>query len=131
MGKHIVSGINQCAAFTVRRSEHLELRTSNPPSSHLPNLSCSGIPHVQAIYLSPLNLFLLRWLFLDIEDVLLEPVARCQDDLPPFPSAPGPPPKAISKRDNRRWSASTWRMLKIVALVRLATLKEAAIEVIV
>ena len=70
-------------------------------------------------------------MFLDIENILLEPVARRQDDLPPFPSVPSPPSKAIPKRDDRRRSASTWSMLKIVALVLCAILEESAVEMIV
>jgi hypothetical protein len=70
-------------------------------------------------------------LFLDIQNVLLEPVARRQDDFPPFPPAPRPPPKAILKCDDRRRSASTWSMLKIVALVFPAIFEESAVEMIV
>ena len=97
MDRSIVSGISQRVRFGVQWSENLELRISNPPPS---SLSRSGIPNVQAIYVSSLDLFLLRWLLLDIENVLLEPVARRQDDLPPFPPTPGPQSKTISKRDN-------------------------------
>jgi hypothetical protein len=75
--------------------------------------------------------FLLRWPFLDIENVLLEPVARRQDGLPPFPATPGPPSKTIPKRDDRWWSASRGRMLELIALVRRAILEESAVEVIV
>jgi len=78
-----------------------------------------------------LNLFLLRWLFFDIENVLLEPVARRQDGLPPLPSTPAPPSKTILKRDGWWWSAPTGRMLKLIALVRRAILEESAVEVIV
>ena len=77
------------------------------------------------------NLFLLRWPFFDIENVLLEPVARRQDGLPPLPPAPAPPSKTILKRDGWWWSAPTGRMLKLIALVRRAILKESAVEVIV
>ena len=104
-------------------------RTSDldPPSS----LSRSGIPNVQAIYVYLLDFFLLRRRLLDIENVLLEPVARRQEDLPPLPPTPGPPSKTISKRDDWQWSASTRRMLKLIALLRLAILEESAVEVIV
>jgi hypothetical protein len=51
---------------------------------------------------SCLSIFiLLLWPFLDIENVLLEPVARRQDCLPPLPPIPSPPSKAISKRHDR------------------------------
>ena len=76
MGRNVVSGMNQRVAFKVQRSEHLGLRTLNPPPSRPPSLSCSGIPHVQAIYLSSLDLLLLWWPFFDIENILLEAVAR-------------------------------------------------------
>jgi hypothetical protein len=52
-------------------------------------------------HISRLDLFLLWWPFLDIENVLLEPVARRQDGLPPLPPTPGPPSKTIPKRDAR------------------------------
>jgi hypothetical protein len=45
--------------------------------------------------------FFLRWLLLDIENVLLKPVSRRQDDLQPLPPTPGPPSKPISKRNDR------------------------------
>ena len=82
-------------------------------------------------HVSRLDLFLLRWPLLDIENVLLEPVARRQDGLPPLPSTPGPPMKAIPKRDDRCWSASTRGMLKVIALSPRAILEESAVEVIV
>jgi len=69
--------------------------------------------------------------FLEIENVLLEPIAGGHDDLSPFPSTPCPPSKAIRKRDARCWSASTGRMLEIIALVRLAILEESAVEMVV
>jgi len=69
--------------------------------------------------------------FLDIENVLLEPVARSQNDFPPFPSAPGPPSEPILKCDDRRWSAPTGGMLKIIPLVLCPILEESAVEVIV
>jgi hypothetical protein len=75
--------------------------------------------------------FLLQWAFLDIENVLLKPVARRQDDLPPLPPIPSPPSKTIPKRDVWWWSAPTGRMLKLIALVRCAILEESAVEVIV
>jgi hypothetical protein len=75
--------------------------------------------------------FSLRWPLLDIENVLLGPVACSHDSLPPLPSIPGPPSKAIPKGDDRRLSASTGRMLKLIALVRRAILEESAVEVIV
>jgi len=77
------------------------------------------------------NLFLLRWPFFDIENVLLEPIARRQDGLPPLPPPPAPPSKTILKRDGWWWSAPTGRMLKLIALVRRAILEESAVEVIV
>ena len=70
-------------------------------------------------------------LFLDIQNVLLEPVACRQDDFPPFPPAPSPPSKAILKCDDRCRSASTWSMLKIVALVFCTIFEESAVEMIV
>jgi hypothetical protein len=79
----------------------------------------------------PLDLFLLRWPFLDIENVLLEPVARRQNGLPPLPPTQAPPSKTIPKRDARWWSAPTGGMLKLIALVRRAILEESAVEVIV
>jgi hypothetical protein len=82
-------------------------------------------------HVHPLHLLLLQWTVLDIENVLLEPVARRQDDLPPFPSAPGPPSKTVPKRDDRWWSTSTRGMLKLIALVRLTILEESPVEVIV
>jgi hypothetical protein len=69
--------------------------------------------------------------FLDIENVLLKPVARRQDDFPPFPSGPSPPSKAILKCHDRCRSASAWSMLKIVALVLCAIFEESAVEMIV
>ncbi len=69
--------------------------------------------------------------FLEIENVLLEPVACRQDDFPPFPPAPSPPSKAILKCDDRRRSAPTRSMLKIVALVFGAIFKKSAVEMIV
>jgi hypothetical protein len=71
------------------------------------------------------------WPLLDIENILLEPVTRRQEDFPPFPPTPGPPSKSISKCDDRCWSASTRRMLKVIALVQRTPLKEAAVEMIV
>jgi hypothetical protein len=50
-------------------------------------------------YVHTLNLFLLQWPFFDIENVLLEPVTRRQDGLPPLPPTPAPPSKTIPKRD--------------------------------
>jgi len=85
--------------------------------------------YVPSLYL--LVLFLCRWPLLDIENILLEPVTCRQDDLPPFPPTPGPPSKSISKCDDRCWSASTRRMLKVIALVQRTPLKEAAVEMIV
>jgi hypothetical protein len=69
--------------------------------------------------------------FLDIQNVLLKSIARRQENLSAFPSPPGPPSKALLKRKDRRWSASTWRMLKIIALMRCAIFEEPAVEVIV
>jgi hypothetical protein len=66
-----------------------------------------------------------------IENILLKPVTRRQNSLPPLPPIPGPPSKAIPKRDDRWWRTSSRRMLKIIALVRRVILKEPAIEVIV
>jgi hypothetical protein len=68
---------------------------------------------------------------LDIEYVLLEAVAGGHDRLSTLPPTPTPPSKTISKRDARCWSASTGRMLKIVALVTRAILEESAVEVVV
>src|SRR5438105_4588372 len=79
----------------------------------------------------PLDLFLFRWGVLEIENVLLEPVAGGHNLLSTSPPAPGPPSKTIPKRDARCWSTSTGRLLKIIALVRRTTLKESAVEVIV
>jgi hypothetical protein len=70
-------------------------------------------------------------LFFDIENVLLEPVTGSHDNLSTFPSTPRPPSKTIRKCDAWCWRASTGRMLKIVALVRLVILEESAVEVIV
>jgi hypothetical protein len=69
--------------------------------------------------------------FLDIQNVLLEPVACRQDDFPPFPPTPSPPSKAILKCNDRRRSAPTRSMLKIVALVLGAIFKKSAVEMIV
>jgi hypothetical protein len=48
-----------------------------------------------------LNLFLFRWRVLEIENVLLEPVAGGHDRLSTSPPTPGPPSKTIPKRDTR------------------------------
>jgi hypothetical protein len=82
--------------------------------------------------LSSISQFLLfRWRILEIENVLLEPVAGSHNPFSTSPPTPGPPSKTIPKRDAGRWSTSTGRMLKIIALLRLAILKESAVEVIV
>jgi len=75
----------------------------------------------------PLDLLLLRLRVLEIENVLLEPVAGGHYLLSTSPPTPGPPSKTIPKRDAGCWSASTGGMLKIIALVRYAILKESPI----
>ncbi len=68
---------------------------------------------------------------LDIENVLLEPVAGGHNRLSALPTIPRPPSKAIPKRDAGKWGTSTWGLLKVIALLRLAILKESAVEMIV
>ena len=79
----------------------------------------------------PLDLYLFRWRVLEIENVLLEPVASGHNPLSTSPPTPGPPSKTIPKRDAGCWSASTGRLLKIIALVRRTILEESAVEMIV
>jgi len=68
---------------------------------------------------------------LDIENVLLEPVAGGHNRLSALPTIPRPPSKAIPKRDAGKWSTSTGGLLEVIALLRLAILKESAVEMIV
>jgi hypothetical protein len=75
--------------------------------------------------------FVIRCPLLDIENVLLEPVAGGHNRLSALPTIPRPPSKAISKCDDRRLRASTRGLLKVIALLRLAILKESAVEMIV
>jgi hypothetical protein len=77
------------------------------------------------------DLYLFRWRVLEIENILLEPVASGHNPISTSPPTPGPPSKTIPKRDARCRSASTWRLLKIIALLRLAILEESSVEVIV
>jgi hypothetical protein len=79
----------------------------------------------------PLYLFLLRWLVLDIKNVLLEPVTGSHDRLSTVPSTPSPPSKPIAKCDNRQRSAATGRMLKLIAVLRVTSFEKSTVEVIV
>jgi hypothetical protein len=72
-----------------------------------------------------------QWPLLDIENVLLEPVAGGHDCVSTFPSPPSPPSKTIWECDLGRWSASTGGMLKVIALARLAILEKSPVEMIV
>jgi hypothetical protein len=69
--------------------------------------------------------------FLDVDYILLKPIAHRQDFLPSFPAAPGPPAETILKRNDRWCGTATRRMLKVVALVFIAMLEESAVEMIV
>ena len=74
---------------------------------------------------------LFRWLFFEIENVLLKPITGGHDHFSTLPPAPSPPSKTIPKCNDWRLAASTRSLLKIIALLRFTTLEESAIEMIV
>jgi hypothetical protein len=90
-----VLGLVTLYGITTRPFEMIHERYSTPQLLQMQAMTQSrAMPYVHT-----LNLFLLQWPFLDIENVLLEPVAGGHDRLSTLPPTPAPPSKTIPKRD--------------------------------
>ena len=69
--------------------------------------------------------------FLDLENLLLQPVPLGKNLFPPLPSVPRPPPQFLTERYRRQRRTAFWSLLKRIALVAITLLEKSLIQVIV
>jgi hypothetical protein len=72
-----------------------------------------------------------RPLFLDLKDVLLQPISLGEKFPSPPPPIPRPPPQFLTERHNRRRRAASRSMLKGIAHVAVTFRKKFLVEMIV